>query len=153
MITTVPVCAEDASFLFELYCTTRADEISAWGLDLVLAEQLMRMQWQAQTHSYQLQFPAMDHRIIYSDNTKAGRMIVDETDRELHLVDLSLLPALRNQGIGTRLLQQLQREAGQQNKALALSVYLSNPARRLYERLGFSVVSEDGLYVKMKWFG
>ncbi|MED4584486.1 GNAT family N-acetyltransferase [Brevibacillus choshinensis] len=153
MIETVPVCADDQPFLFHLFSTTRFDEISSWGFDQKMAEQFLRMQWEAQTQSYQFQFPAMDHRIILADNKNVGRIIVEMTSHVLHLVDISLLPALRNQGIGTRMLQELQREAVQQKKTLSLSVLVSNPAKRLYDRLGFSVVSQDEVYVRMEWRG
>lgn len=151
MIETVPVCEDDRPFLFQLFSTTRSDEIASWGFDQAMAEQFLRMQWEAQTQSYRLQFPAMDHRIILADKEKVGRIIIDRTSRELHLVDISLLPTFRNQGIATGLLLDLQREALQQKKTLSLSVLVSNPAKRLYDRLGFSVVSEDEVYVRMKW--
>ncbi|MDF2684690.1 MAG: hypothetical protein K0R47_5880, partial [Brevibacillus sp.] len=74
MIETVPICEnDDHPFLFRLFASTRADEIAAWGFDQQMAEQFLRMQWRAQTQTYLLQFPGMDHRIILADNKKVGR--------------------------------------------------------------------------------
>ncbi|WP_411502278.1 GNAT family N-acetyltransferase [Brevibacillus centrosporus] len=151
MIETVPVCEEDQPFLFQLFGTTRSDEIALWGFDQTMADQFLRMQWEAQTHSYRLQFPAMNQWIILANKEKIGRILVNRTSQELHLVDISLLPAYCNKGIGTGLLLGLQREALQQKKTLSLSVLVSNPAKRLYDRLGFSVVSVDEVYVRMQW--
>ncbi len=153
MITTAPVGADDAPFLFELFCSTRWDEISSWGLEPKMAEQILHMQWRAQTQAYQQQFPHMKHCIIFADKKKAGRIIVDQTQNEIHVVDISVLPAFRNQGIGTHLLREWQREASETEMPLTLSVYASNPARRLYDRLGFSVSFTDDLYVRMQWCG
>lgn len=151
MIATVPVCADDDLFLFQLFASTREDEIASWGFDQKTAEQFFRMQWMAQTQSYRLLYPGADHQIIAVDQVKAGRLILDRTDSAIHVVDVSLLPAFRSQGIGTGILRQLQQEAVQQKKTISLSVHVSNPAKRLYDRLGFSVVSGDGVYVRMQW--
>lgn len=153
MIETVLVCVDDHLFLFQLFTSTRFDEIVSWGFDQTMTEQFLHMQWEAQTQSHRLQFPDMDHRIILADDRKAGRIIVDRTSSELRLVDISLLPEYHNQGIGTRILLELQREALQQKKTLSLSVLVSNPAKRLYDRLGFLVVSQGEVYVRMEWRG
>ena len=47
--------------------------------------------------------------------------------------DIALLPAWRGRGLGGRCLQALV----DQGRALGIQVELHNPARRLYERLGF----------------
>ena len=53
-------------------------------------------------------------------------------------VTVALMPPYRGQGIGTALLRQLLADAGAAGyPALSLSVQAQNPARRLYERLGF----------------
>jgi ribosomal protein S18 acetylase RimI-like enzyme len=55
---------------------------------------------------------------------------------------MAVLPAYTGQGIGTRLLQKLITAARPHYPALALNVRADNPALRLYQRLGFVVVSE-----------
>jgi ribosomal protein S18 acetylase RimI-like enzyme len=52
---------------------------------------------------------------------------------------IGVLPAARRRGVATALLTRLVEEVG----TLSLSVEADNPARILYERLGFAVVSED----------
>jgi ribosomal protein S18 acetylase RimI-like enzyme len=76
-------------------------------------------------------------------------MLVDESEREFVLVDLALLPEHRKFGIGTRLLNDLLRRAVEARKPIRLHVLKSNPARRLYERLGFSLVKEESMYLEM----
>ncbi|MEM1096065.1 MAG: GNAT family N-acetyltransferase [Bacteroidota bacterium] len=64
-----------------------------------------------------------------------GFGFVDEAVPEL---SMALLPAYRGRGAGTLLLEHAARHVD----AVSLSVSASNPARRLYERLGFLVVEE-----------
>lgn len=54
-------------------------------------------------------------------------------------------PVFRNQGVGTRLIQQAEEWLRKRRiERVAIAVDKANPeARRLYERLGFSVVGED----------
>lgn len=59
-------------------------------------------------------------------------------------VSLALLPEYRGIGIGTALLEELIHAASAHYQAISLSVSLGNPARRLYERLGFELVRQAG---------
>jgi ribosomal protein S18 acetylase RimI-like enzyme len=55
-------------------------------------------------------------------------------------VTIGVLPGLRGQGIGQKLLRSLIAEAEGRGLGLCLGVRTVNPARHLYERLGFRVV-------------
>jgi predicted GNAT family acetyltransferase len=72
-------------------------------------------------------------------------------DEEIVVIDLVLLPAFRNRGIGTALLRELQQQAQAEQLSLCLHVLINSPARRLYTRLGFR---EDGFsipFLRMRW--
>lgn len=56
------------------------------------------------------------------------------------IIQIQLLPDYQHMGIGTQLIQNLQLEASQQGIAVFLSVLKVNPAKQLYERLGFKVI-------------
>lgn len=72
---------------------------------------------------------------------------VDEDTPEL---SLAVLPEYRGQGIGTKLMNELFALLQTRYAALSLSVARENPALRLYERLGFQIVQDDGHSVTMK---
>ena len=66
-------------------------------------------------------------------------------DDETPSLSISLYPEFRGQGIGTKLMHALHdtlRTAGY--RRASLSVQRANRARRLYERLGYNTVREDG---------
>ncbi|MBN2908939.1 GNAT family N-acetyltransferase [Polycladomyces sp. WAk] len=89
-------------------------------------------------------------QIIEVDGRPAGVFAVDRRADEWHLRHIELLPAFQNRGIGTALIRQLLEEAHQQGVAVTLQVLKMNPARRLYERLGFRVVGETEIKYRMK---
>ena len=70
-------------------------------------------------------------------------------DDEIPELSIAILPAYRNQGIGTKLLNALINDASRRHQALSLSVSVDNPAVRLYERLGFETVDQNGASMKM----
>lgn len=74
-----------------------------------------------------------------------ARAAVDlrSTEGGIHLVELQVDPDRRNQGLGGRLLAEVERVArGRGASTLSLTTQIDNPARRLYERSGFQVEAE-----------
>jgi ribosomal protein S18 acetylase RimI-like enzyme len=65
------------------------------------------------------------------------------TEDGIHLVELQVDPERRSQGLGARLLAEVERVARDRGApTLSLTTQIDNPARRLYERSGFQVVAE-----------
>ncbi len=151
MLRTVPVCPDDEAYLFQVYASTRSEEVAAWGWDAAQQDAFLRMQWRAQQVSYQRQYPDADHRVVVHHDQRVGRLIVVRAEQAIRLADIALLPEFRRAGLGTLLVQELQAEAAQAGKTLQLQVMKNNPARRLYERLGFCVAGENGTHYAMEW--
>jgi GNAT superfamily N-acetyltransferase len=84
-------------------------------------------------------------RLFTSENRGFG--YVDDATPEL---TIAILPGYRGQGIGTALLTHLLEAARGRYAAVSLSVARENPARRLYERLGFEVVGTRGTSLTMR---
>jgi len=141
---------EDDAFLYTLYASTRAEELDAWGWGEQERKRFLDQQFAAQRQFFGVQYRGASHQIITDAGRPIGRIMVSRTDREIRLVDISLLPERRNEGIGTRLLLSLLDEAAAAGKPVRLSVLTSNPARSLYQRLGFRVTSDDGMYTQME---
>jgi ribosomal protein S18 acetylase RimI-like enzyme len=141
-----PAQPGDEPFLYELYCSTRQDELAAWGWDAAQAAAFLQLQFRAQQQHYQTHYASAAHQIICRDAQPIGRLILAATDQELRVVDIALLPAYRNSGIGTAVLRDILAAAAQTGRPVRLHVAQDSPARRLYERLGFVTVTTDGPY-------
>ncbi|MBX2852024.1 MAG: GNAT family N-acetyltransferase [Phycisphaeraceae bacterium] len=76
-------------------------------------------------------------KIIMVRGEMAGVLCLRMEGDKLYLGDLELLPAYRNRGLGTRLLQDINAYADAKGLVVELQVLVTNPARSLYERLGF----------------
>lgn len=109
-------------------------------------EAFLRMQFRAQSAHYAKSYPAGSFDIIMSGGQPAGRLITNRTADRLHVVDIALLPEFRGQGIGTYFLQSLIDEARAKGIKTTIYVEFVNPAQRLYFRLGFQKVEEQGVH-------
>ncbi len=91
--------------------------------------------------------------VILLDAEAVGRLYVARWTGELRNVDIALLPEVCNGGMGTTLLRELQAEAAAAGKPLRIHVERFNPALRLYERLGFRLIEDRGVYLFLEWKG
>jgi ribosomal protein S18 acetylase RimI-like enzyme len=65
---------------------------------------------------------------------------------DIRIVDISLLPEFRGQGVGTALLGAVTQEAAKEHRSVSIHVEKFNPAQRLYRRLGFVEAGGSGRY-------
>ncbi len=89
--------------------------------------------------------------ILRQHEDDAGWLQVEETRHIVHLQQLFVLPAVRNRGLGTSVLTWMKERAERKRKDLTLEVMTNNPARRLYERLGFKPISTADNKVTMRY--
>jgi ribosomal protein S18 acetylase RimI-like enzyme len=144
--------AADEDLLFRVYAGTRSHEVAAWGWAPEQAEPFLRMQFRAQQQAYEMSYEGATSEVILLDGNPAGRIVVRRSPQELLGVDIALLPEFRNAGIGSHLIQQLQRDAEQAGVPFVFQVSRTNPsAIRLYERLGFVVIGVSELTLTMEW--
>ena len=148
-VTVRPATPDDEAFLFQLFATTRP-ELSLLNLEESQKLALIKMQFDAQRQQYDACYPQAEGGIILSGGQAVGRLLVDRSEREIILIDIALLPEHRNRGIGTGLIRKLLGDAASAGKAVRLHVLKSNPALRLYERLGFYRVEGQSMYFEMK---
>lgn len=140
--------AEDAAFLRDLF-----DEVR--GADLVAIEPaqrrtLLTIQYRGRETQYAAAYPhAVDH-IIEADGRPAGRILVDESTDDVHVVDIAIVGAERGRGLGGGALRSWCDRADETGRTLSLTVVPGNRARRLYERLGLEAVDEDQTAVRMR---
>ena len=146
-----PVTTEDGEFLLEVFKSSRGDDLRelAWEEDRI--GEFLDMQFEAQQRLDQSEYQQADDQIVLCEGKPAGRLMVERRDHEIRCVNVALLPAHRNTGIGTFLIRQLQDEARLANKPLRLGVIRFSRAVGLFERLGFARTSETGSHFQLEW--
>jgi ribosomal protein S18 acetylase RimI-like enzyme len=146
-----PVRPEDRDFLESVYASTREEEMAIVPWSDAEKAAFCRQQFAAQTAYWDEQYPDMEKSIVEIGGEPAGRLYVQRWPAEIRLVDIALLPDLRDRGVGTELIQRLFSEGAATGKTVTIHVEIFNPARALYERLGFVSKGEQGMYVLMEW--
>ena len=150
-ITLRPVRPADESFLYEVYASTRLHDLAPLGWSAAQQKAFLTMQFTAQHRSYLVQFPAAEFRVILLQDCPIGRLYVEQRADEIRGIDMALLPEYRQAGIGTAVLKDLLANAAQARKPFRIHVEKLNRARRLYERLGFTTLEDDGVHLFMEW--
>ena len=148
-----PEADEDVPFLYALYASTRVEELAVVPWTAEEKESFLRFQFAAQRRHYLEHYSGPDTHfdVIVRDGRPIGRWYVTPLEGGLQLVDVALLPEHRNAGIGTALMEELLDRARRRRCRVTLHVEPFNPAKRLYERLGFHDVEQHGVYTFMEW--
>lgn len=81
----------------------------------------------------------------------AGFLDLDESPERIHIENIEIAPAHQGRGIGTAILSAVQQRAAGRNQPVTLQVLKVNPARRLYDRLGFRQTGETPTHFQMSW--
>ena len=150
-VTFRPACADDAPFLYAVYASTRAEELALLDWDEQQRAAFLSMQFTAQQRYYRTVYADVACRIILADSVPVGQMYVESQPTVLSLMGFAVLAEHRDRGIGTGALRALLDEAARAGKTVRLHVEQTNPAYRLYERLGFRQIADEGGHWLMEW--
>jgi ribosomal protein S18 acetylase RimI-like enzyme len=143
--------ADDTAFLLRVYASTRRDELAGTGWGEAQVQTFLEMQFRAQDRYYREQFPDGRFEIVEVDGCRVGRLCTDRSGEAIHLIDIALLSEHRCGGLGGAIVRSLLAEAAAAAIPVSLHVELHNPARRLYERLGFVATELHGIHQQMHW--
>jgi len=146
-----PAGPDDREFLLRVYGETRADELAAAGWSDAEKEAFCRDQFLAQDRHYREHFPGCEFLVIERDGRPVGRLYRDLRADEIRVVDITLLAQERGRGVGGRLMRDILDEARSGGLEVRIHVERTNPARRLYDRLGFTLVEEGEVYDLLVW--
>ena len=150
-VTLRPMVEDDLPFLRQVYSGTRTEELQQTGWDDSEKESFLQMQFDAQHSHYLKHFPHASFEIIEKEGRPIGRLYLDRRPKEVRIIDIALLPEERGAGIGGALMQQVLDEAAAVGKPVRIHVERNNPAMRLYDRLGFQEIEDQGVYWLMEW--
>jgi ribosomal protein S18 acetylase RimI-like enzyme len=92
-----------------------------------------------------------DGQLVYLGDQMVGLFKCYRNGSEWHLVQVQIAPQWQGKGLGERLIRGLLQRAAQENCSVVLDVLVGNPAKRLYDRLGFVVEHENAMEHHMRW--
>ncbi|MEO2280690.1 GNAT family N-acetyltransferase [Pseudoalteromonas pernae] len=142
----------DIPFMQQLYASTRESELAMTNFSVEEKERFISQQFTAQLAHYTQYYCADSFHIIELNNQPIGRLFVDYWENEIRIVDIALMPQYRNSGIGTYYFEKLFAQARELNQPISIHVEHSNPAKKLYERLGFTLKTQtNDIYLLMQW--
>jgi GNAT superfamily N-acetyltransferase len=127
-----PARPEDFDYCSRLYFEGMENVIKELKLDMTAQIAGLRQRWDV-----------TQVRIVTLDGTDIGWLQSFVKDEALFLGQLFVDKSLRGQGIGTKVVKGLIEEAASAGRAVTLGVVKTNPALRLYERLGFRRTHAD----------
>ena len=141
----------DLPFLMQVFAASRADELAIvpWTEDQKRA--FLIQQFGAQRTHYYNHFPDTAFDLIEQHGKPIGRLYLHERKTRVHIIDIALMPGSRDAGLGTALLTAIQDYARARGKGVDIFVERFNPARSLYDRMGFKVIREEEVYLEMDW--
>lgn len=139
-----------------LRAVTDADYLWLWLLKRATMKAYVEQTWgswedQTQAARFRANFVPDHIHIIVADGNDVGLIHVERSPEEIFLVNIQIAPEFQNRGLGTAVMHSLLAEARAKNVPLRLQVLKVNPARRLYERIAFSVVGETDTHYQMRW--
>ena len=108
-------------------------------------------QFQLQRDHYRKNYQGAEFLVVEADGERIGRIYLYPSEREIRLMDIALVDARRGQGLGAALVQGLMQIAREDGREITLHVETNNPALRLYDRLGFRLIEERGVYLFLGW--
>jgi ribosomal protein S18 acetylase RimI-like enzyme len=133
-----PIALRRAQAVDLPFCRRVQHETMRW-----IVEKLFGWDEAQQVEKFAKQWNVDEVRIITVATEDAGWLQTATVEDAVFLKQIYLDRPFQRQGFGTRVMQIVIEEAQQQSKAITLSVVKINPARRLYERLGFRTTGED----------
>ncbi|HVU17763.1 MAG TPA: GNAT family N-acetyltransferase [Candidatus Didemnitutus sp.] len=137
---TRPAAEEDRDWLYALKRATMrpyVEKVFGWNED-------------DQRRRFDEDFDPAAKRIILVDGHEAGMFEVHDRRDHRYLAQLEILPAFQNRGLGAAVVGQVIEDAARAGRHVELQVLRPNPARRLYERMGFSVHAETPTHFQMR---
>lgn len=143
------ITVADMAFLNSLYASSRDAEVAATGWHPADQQDFLSAQFRTQ-HNYYREHFADGQFLLLSRGTEAiGRLYWWAQGANATLIDVTLVPLECGLGLGTSLINLLTQQADQQGQTITLHVEPHNPALRLYRRVGFEVVIDNDVYLKM----
>ena len=130
----------DLDFLYALHVATMKEYVAkTWGWDDAQQEA-----------AYRRNHDPAEIQIITHDGSDIGMISIEEGAEDVFVPHIEISPEYQGRGIGSSILRRIMADAALRQKTVSLRVLRVNPARSLYERLGFKIVEETPTHFSMR---
>lgn len=147
-----PQQPEDELFVFRLFAAGRPDLEWITGISQDRKQELLIRQFRCEQEQLRKDYPDAKYSIILRAGNPVGRLYLHRGKEEYRILIITLAPEYRGRGIGGNLIKNVLLEAFAANKPVGLQVaWYNHAARALYERTGFRVAEDTGVYCEMQW--
>ena len=127
-------------FLHALHVATMREYVDkTWGWDEAQQET-----------AYPTNHEPAEIHIITFDRSDIGMLHTEERELEVFVAHIETSPECQGRGIGSLIPEQIIADAAQRHEPVSLRVLRVNPARVLYERLGFKMIEERPTHFSMR---
>ena len=122
------------------------------GWPKIQRETFLRQQFAAQSTFYASEYPEATFMLVTIDKECCGRLYVNRGSSAIRILDLTVSPSHRGEGIGTKLLNDLCSEARASGKQLHIHIeHLRARVMEFYQRAGFEVETESEIGNLLVW--
>lgn len=143
----------DEPLLFAMFAAGKREELASLSLADEQLLPLIEMQYRARNTAYSARFPtALNMMLTLEDGTVVGHHLVYRDSEGYRSIDLVVMEAFRNRGVGSWAIQQIQALAEAECIPVSLQVLRSSRAVHLYERFGFRKQDSGEVYWQMRWW-
>jgi GNAT superfamily N-acetyltransferase len=149
LVTARPAHSGDQDFLYALYAATRAAELVVMGWPEEMRQAFLDQQFNAQHRHYRECYADALWLLLLRNGQPIGRLYWWADGNSTTLIDISLMPDVRGQGIGSAVLALLCDAADGHGQSISLHVEPSNPALHMYLHAGFKLQADLGIHMKM----
>ncbi|MFA6072638.1 MAG: GNAT family N-acetyltransferase [Candidatus Woesearchaeota archaeon] len=142
--------------MYKLRHTKTADYLFIYNLSKLVNKSRIIQTYGSWDENFQKEvfnkkFNIKNIKIITLDGLDIGSLEIETTKNNIHINEIQLLPKYQGRGIGTKILQDLIIHAKLNKIDLDLKVLKINPAKRLYERIGFIICKETNTHYFMNF--
>ena len=141
----------DQPFLAGLHASRRQADLAKVDWPEERKAQFLLDELREQEKHYEEHYPGTDRLIVELGTLAIGRVYVQRVEGEIRLLDIALTSRACGCGIGTALIRELIDESRATGARITIHVEPDSAAKRLFARLGFSLLEQREGFDYMTW--
>ena len=96
-----------------------------------------------ESHLKRIMYEFENAKLIYLNDKKIGLLKILENQKSIEIIQIQIEPENQGKGIGERIIKTIIENNSIKKKPIFLSVLKQNNAKKLYEKIGFRIKTED----------